>query len=588
VLTGKAMQTPVSPALFDQFARGWRGYLIVALIALASGLMGIASVSVMDVDEARFAQASRQMADSGDYVRIRLLDEERNRKPVGAYWVQAASTHLFEPLAQRDNAIWTYRVPSVLGLVIAALATLWGGTVLVGQRAALFGAGLLAAGVLAGFEAMTAKADALLLGFTTLALAALARLFTRADQSVFGATWRTRAEAMTFWAALACAVLVKGPVAPALCALALVAIAIWERRAGWMKPLLWWPGPALAIAMIAPWFTSISYATDGRFLHDMLLFDLGAKLVGADHAHIAPPGFHLALLPILIFPATYALPAAARMAWTALRARRDDDAHTGVRFLIAWIAPALLILELIPSKLVHYALPLYPAIALLCGLGLTNMRGKRGRTAHPVGVAVFAVVGALMAGLLAFSATLMPGDLSADTRRALSAGMIGAVAIACAVAALLLNRRPVVRAGALIACALVLSFSLRERLLPESRTLFPSQELVAALTRERLMPNDERQLWTIGYNEVSLAFLTRPNIEAAEPSEAAIHARDGDTIVVEGRLVDQLQTELAARGREARLHPEPVRGFNLGGGDSVALYFGVVSAATGDVLEPNP
>jgi 4-amino-4-deoxy-L-arabinose transferase-like glycosyltransferase len=582
------MQTPISPALFDQFARGWRGYVIVALIALASGVMGIASISVMDVDEARFAQASRQMAESGDFVRIRLLDEERNRKPIGAYWAQASATNMLEPIAGRDNAIWTYRLPSIVGLVIAVIATLWGGAALIGRRAALFGAGLLAAGVLAGFEAMTAKADALLLGFTTLAFAALARLFTRADQSVFGATWRTRTEAMTFWAALACAVLVKGPVAPALCALALVAIAIWERRVGWMKPLLWWPGPALAIAMIAPWFTSISYATDGRFLNDMLLLDLGAKLVGADHAHIAPPGFHLALLPILIFPATYALPAAARMAWTALRAPRADAAHAGMRFLIAWIAPAFLALELIPAKLVHYALPLYPAIALLCGAGLINMRGKRGRTAHPVGVAVFAVVGALMVGLLAFSATLMPGDFAADTRRAVSAGIVGALAIVGAVAALVLNRRPVVRVCALIVCALILSFSLRERLLPESRTLFPSQELVAALTRERLMPNDERQLWAIGYNEVSLAFLTRPTIETAEPSEAATHARDGDTIVVEGRMVDQFRADLAARGREVHLNPEPVRGFNLGGGDSVALYFGAISAASGDVPEPNP
>jgi hypothetical protein len=205
-----------------------------------------------------------------------------------------------------------------------------------------------------------------------------------------------------------------------------------------------------------------------------------------------------------------------------------------------------------------------------------------------VGVAVFAVVGALMVGLLAFSATLMPGDFAADTRRAVSAGIVGALAIVGAVAALVLNRRPVVRVCALIVCALILSFSLRERLLPESRTLFPSQELVAALTRERLLPTDERQLWSIGYNEVSLAFLTRQTIEAVEPREAATLARVGDTIVVEGRVVDQLIAEMSARGRAVALNPDPVRGFNLGGGDSVALYFGSVSAAPVGVPEPNP
>ena len=34
-------------------------------------------------------------------------------------------------------------------------------------------------------------------------------------------------------------------------------------------------------------------------------------------------------------------------------------------FLIAWIIPNLILLELIPTKLPHYALPFYPAISLL-------------------------------------------------------------------------------------------------------------------------------------------------------------------------------------------------------------------------------
>ena len=43
------------------------------------------------------------------------------------------------------------------------------------------------------------------------------------------------------------------------------------------------------------------------------------------------------------------------------------DIKGAVRFLLAWIIPAWVLLELAPTKLPHYVLPLYPALALLCG-----------------------------------------------------------------------------------------------------------------------------------------------------------------------------------------------------------------------------
>src|SRR5665213_1533648 len=52
---------------------------------------GIAAIPVLDRDEARFAQASRQMLETGDFLRIRFQDEARNNKPVAIYWLQAAS-----------------------------------------------------------------------------------------------------------------------------------------------------------------------------------------------------------------------------------------------------------------------------------------------------------------------------------------------------------------------------------------------------------------------------------------------------------------------------------------------------------------
>lgn len=546
--------------------------LLIALIALLSSLFGAARVPVMDADEARFAQATRQMVETGDYVRIRLQDEERNKKPIGAHWLQAASVQTFLPFTERLNAIWPYRLPSALGVMLAALATLWGGAALLGKRPAFLGAGLLAAGALVGFEGMTAKTDALLLGFTTLAMAALARLYAAAQA-------RPRLLALIFWFALGCGVLIKGPVTPLVAALALTALFAWERRAAWMRPLLWWPGPLLAVLIVALWAIAISTETDGRFFADMIFGDLAPKLISGHENHFALPGYHTFLLPFLIFPATYALPAVGRLMWDAARAPRNEPATASPRFLIAWAVPTFLFFELAPTKLAHYALPAYPAIALLCGAALMAMRGRAWRTTHPAGVVMFAVSGAVLVALNAAAATFMPGDFGADVRRAISTALIGAGAVALAVAGLLVLRRPAARAAVLIACALFLSFSLRERLLPEARSLFVSNEVVAALTRARLTPRDNRPLWVVGYDEPSLIFQTRTGIRLVRADEAGARAVAGEAMVIEGRALEQLEAALTQRGLAFRPAEPPVRGLALGRGERVALYVGSIEAA---------
>ncbi len=563
------MASPVSPALFDQFARGWRGYVLIALIALTSGLMGAAKVPVTDIDEARFAQATRQMIESDDYVRIRVQDAERNRKPIGIYWLQAAAVNAIGP--ERLNTIWPYRLPSSLGLMLASLATLWAGTVLFGPRTGFVGAAIFSVGLLAGIEGMLAKTDAVMTGFTALGLAALAQL--RAG------TTRPRVISLVFWAAIACGVMVKGPVPPLIAALTLATLALWERRTDWMKPLAFWAGPLLALAITLPWFISIGAATDGRFYTDILLREIGPKLVsGGDHRHGGIPGYYLVWLPLLIFPATYALPAAARLSWSAIRAPRDDQASAAFRFLIAWAAPVFAFFEIMPAKLIHYTLPAYPAIALMCAAGLFAMRGKRWRTAHPAGLVLFGVFGALVVTLMAVVSTFMPGYLAdAGIRRAVATALIGAGTLAAAIAGLILLRRPTTRAAVLVACALVLSFSLRERLLPEARSLFVSNEAAATITRARLMPRPDQAFWIVGYEQPSIVFLTRTWVRFVEVADAEnTPFQAGDGIIIEGRVFDQTQTALRARGLEFEAADQPARGMAIGRGERMTLHIGRV------------
>jgi len=89
----------------------------IFIFAIFVGLAGLWSLPPLDRDEARFAQATIQMLETGDYVAIRFLDEERNKKPAGIHWLQSASVAIFSDPAARE--IWAFRLPSFFSVIAA-------------------------------------------------------------------------------------------------------------------------------------------------------------------------------------------------------------------------------------------------------------------------------------------------------------------------------------------------------------------------------------------------------------------------------------------------------------------------------------
>ncbi|MFM2164427.1 MAG: hypothetical protein RL325_864, partial [Planctomycetota bacterium] len=90
---------------------------IVCVLAACAFLVGIRAVPVTDRDEPRFAQASRQMAESGrlaDWVVPRVGDEIRLKKPPLIYWVQAPTVLAATGGDPSRDAIWMYRLPSAV------------------------------------------------------------------------------------------------------------------------------------------------------------------------------------------------------------------------------------------------------------------------------------------------------------------------------------------------------------------------------------------------------------------------------------------------------------------------------------------
>src|SRR6476646_12053000 len=138
-----APAVPPAPRWLAALAR--RPLIVLGLLGVLLWLPGILSLPALDRDESRFAQSSRQMVESGDVVDIRFGHVPRYKKPIGIYWLQAVSTRLAEVVpgnAGRDDRIWTYRLPSVLGAISASWLTVWCALAVTGAEAA-FLAGFL-------------------------------------------------------------------------------------------------------------------------------------------------------------------------------------------------------------------------------------------------------------------------------------------------------------------------------------------------------------------------------------------------------------------------------------------------------------
>jgi 4-amino-4-deoxy-L-arabinose transferase-like glycosyltransferase len=552
-----------------------RTIAVLAALALASAVAGLTALPPLDRDEARFAQASVQMIESGDYIRINFQDQARNKKPAGIYWLQAASVQAFS--SPEARAIWAYRLPSVLGLLIAVIATYGAGCVLVGRRAAFAGAALLGVGALAGIEAGIAKTDAMLMAVTAVSMAALAALYEG----------RRRAFGVLFWLGLAAGVLIKGPVTPMVTGLAILALVIIDRRVRWLSPLLWWPGPLLAALMIAPWIYFVQKATGGAFLMDAFAQDLGPKLVSGHESHGGLPGTHLALLPFLFFPGVlFLVPGIVLMAVSFFKPFSDAEA-AGLRFLAAWAIPSWIVFELIPTKLPHYVLPLYPALALTAGAAFAALADRRASIAPQLlSLLLFAVAGGLFTALLIVAPALINtgavidpefNEVMTALERVPAIARILPILVAAGlfVLPLLLWRAPRAVLWTAIVAGLALQWGARNIVAPRIEPLWVSSSLSQRLEAYSLHPRSalaKPPLVSAGYNEPSLIFLTDTKTVLTDGAGAAQYAAEeaGRATLVEARERAAFEAGLAAAGASAVI-VETVNGLNYSRGEQVSI-----------------
>jgi 4-amino-4-deoxy-L-arabinose transferase-like glycosyltransferase len=535
--------------------RGIRPWTLLCLLCLALYVPGLAAIPPLDRDEARFAQATRQMLETDDFIRIRFQDEARNKKPIGIYWLQAGAVAAFS--SPESTAIWPYRLPSALAASAAVLMTFGFGTRLLDSRSAGFIAAVLTATALGlVVEAHLAKTDAALLAAIVAGQGTLGLVYTaaRTDRRV------SRALPFLFWLAEAVAILLKGPPGPVLALLTAAVLSIADRDGRWIKELRPLAGVMVLALIVGPWLIAIERATEGRFISDSLSHDLLPKLVGAQESHGATPGYYLAVAIVSFWPGSLFIVPALLWGWHRRRA-------TAGRFLLAWLVPAWVFFELVPTKLPHYVLPLYPALALLAGGALAGGCAKHlGGRARFFDAAVKVLWGAVTIAL-GGGLVMLPGWFGGEVPPAI----IAAVPLMLGLALLLLFRHlPPVHAAGLTA-ALAAAFVLPATLVvaPGLDRLWLSRSAAALLARHP--PRLGEAVLSVGYSEPSLVFLlgTATRLVTAAPGDGQLAG--AGMALVSNRYDTEFRDSLMARGYTAR-PIDRVEGLDYSaGGDTLVL-----------------
>lgn len=518
----------------------WRPALLLAGAVLAALLSLAPRTTLWDRDEPRYAQAAVEMVRSGDLLVPTFNGELRAKKPVLVTWLMAASVGLLGPTEL------SVRLFSAIGIAVAVLLTALAGGRLLGPGAGLLSGAVLATSPLVVVQGLAATTDAVLLAFVTLSIALVARNLSEGP-----GPWRTAGLGF----ALGGALLTKGPVGllvPILVAggaLALLPSAAGGRRAHVRSLLL---ASLLGLALLAAWFLPANAATGGRFLEIGLgrevLHRASAPMEGHGGGFLLSLPYYLPVLLLGLFPWSVHLPAAFL---TAFRRRREGGLAPGL--LLAWVVAPLVLFTLVATKLPHYVLPVFPALALLVGWFLDRARRGELSPAEERWFVRGAWAGAAVSALLLAALLVAFDRLPVEGARGPLVAMALLVALSAPVAlALSVRRRTAAAVWVLLAGTASVEAVAAGWLVPSLEAVKPVPRIAAAI---RAATPRNVPVASVGFGEPSLVFYVGRHPVAQYPdveSALAWARRPGPGVLVASR---EALDALLARPDAPRLRP---------------------------------
>ncbi len=365
------------PALFVSLA----GCLLLAAVLAFSGL-GVRPLT--SPAEARYALVAREMLESGDWIQPHFNHARYDEKPPLTYWSVAASYRIF------GFTEFAARLPSALAYVGTVLITFLLALELVGSGAAPLAALIYATSLGPFLFGRFLFTDTLLVFWLSLSLLGLARIARRPA---------TRTGPLMFYLGASLAGLTKGLIGLVFPFAAAAVYGILVGGRSFLRRLRPWPGVSIVALVFLPWHILLA-SRDPQFLHSYFVNEQFARFLGRrdpiNYTPLSMPAFWISTL-LWLFPWFLFLPSA-----LPRRGRRSSR-----RLALAWIwsAGILVFFTLTGSRMEYYALPAFPALAVILGSAWWRFTasGRPARTFLAPSLAV-AALGLAAAPIVFFSA----------------------------------------------------------------------------------------------------------------------------------------------------------------------------------------
>jgi 4-amino-4-deoxy-L-arabinose transferase-like glycosyltransferase len=333
--------------------RGWIGPAAIVLAVLGMYLLLGSRTSLWDRDEPRFTRAAAEMLESGNYLVISFNDKPWPDKPILTYWLIALAIRVLGPTEL------ACRLFGIVGTALTCGITFWVGRRLLDRRAALWAMVVLASTLQMLVIGAAATSDAILLPLTVTAMAVFAGARETGVRPVHG---------LLIGTTTGLAMLTKGPMGlmPALAILVVALLDRGDRRTRRASLLLVAAGVVIGTAVFCAWAIPSSVATEGEFLRVFI----GRHVIGRALRPMEHHGGSFLLylpyyIPVVIggfFPWTLHLPGA-----LVALAHGRIGGSPGRRFFLGWIVPPFVVMSLAATKLPHYIVFIWPALALTVG-----------------------------------------------------------------------------------------------------------------------------------------------------------------------------------------------------------------------------
>ena len=353
---------------------------LLALLFVILWIGALAPRHLAKTDEGRYAEISREMVQSGDWLTPRLDDIKYFEKPALQYWATALADETFG-LNEFSARLWT-GLTGLMGVLATGLAA----RRVYGKPTAIAAVAVLASSMLYLLLGHVDTLDMGLTGFMTVTLGAMLA-------SQFGETTGPPALVYLAWASAGLAVLSKGLIGLALPSAVAVLYILMSRDWQMFLRLRVVGGLLVLLVVAAPWFILVSRANP-EFAHFFFIHEHVERFLTHEHNRVGPWWYFIPILAIGSLPWLTLLPQAVLVV-RAPRASADPTLSRQARadrFLLLWAGFIFCFFSLSGSKLPSYILPIMPALALLIARAVRLAQPANLRQ-HARAVAALGVIG---------------------------------------------------------------------------------------------------------------------------------------------------------------------------------------------------